>query len=278
MSFRSMSGDIGLTSKSIKARVKKMISRNVISSFFLVVNPSVFGYSKICILKGRYGNKINHSSISNIFSSMGRILTRTQYLGRGFAYSLAINDQSENEIKSLIDSLDWPIKYKIFPFKYIVSQELTKTDLKIIQCLLINPRMDINRIAGQISLSSKTVVRHLEKMIQNHVLRFSILCNSSSIFGYLQFSITLHVEEPKYYLIYQYVSTKFKNNIFYIPRSFAKPYNEMRFFFFDKNLSSIEAILIELESIEGVRSIDLLVVLSVENYTEWLVKEINQRL
>ncbi|MGN6629026.1 MAG: AsnC family transcriptional regulator, partial [Candidatus Nitrosocosmicus sp.] len=50
MSFRSMSSDIGLTSKSIKARVEKMISRKVIKSFFLIVNPSVFGYNKICVL------------------------------------------------------------------------------------------------------------------------------------------------------------------------------------------------------------------------------------
>ncbi|MGN6823008.1 MAG: winged helix-turn-helix transcriptional regulator [Candidatus Nitrosocosmicus sp.] len=278
MSFRSMSSDIGLTSKSIKARVEKMISQKVIRSFFLIVNPSVFGYNKICVLKGKYGKKICDTDVFNLFSSMGNILTRIQYLGRGFAYSLAINDKSENEVKSLLDSLNWPIKYKIFQFKNVPSQELSKTDLKIMQCLLENPRMDINRVAGQISLSSKTVTRHLDKMIQNHVLRFSILCDSSSTFGYLQFSITLSVDESRYYLIHHYVSTTFKNNIFYVPRAFATPPNEMRFFLFSKNLSSIEKMLIELESIDGIKSIELFVVLSIETYTEWITKEIYQRL
>jgi DNA-binding Lrp family transcriptional regulator len=166
----------------------------------------------------------------------------------------------------------------VFTFKNILNHEITKTDLKIIQCLLANPRMDINRIAGQISLSSKTVIRHLDKMIKNQILRFSILCDSSSTFGYLQFNITLYVEESKYYLIHNYISMTFKNNIFYIPRAFATPPNEMRFFLFGKNLAAIESMLIALESIDGVKSIELFVVLSIENYTEWLVNEINQRL
>jgi DNA-binding Lrp family transcriptional regulator len=278
MSFRSMSADIGLTSKSIKARVEKMLSKRIIRSFLLIVNPSVFGYNKICILKGRYGNKISDTDITNKLSSMGNILTRIQYLGRGFAYSLAINDHSEIEFRSLLDSLNWPIKYKVFTFKNVPNQEFTKTDLKIIQCLLANPRMDVNRIAGQISLSNKTVFRHLDKMIKNQILRFSILCDSSSTFGYLQFNITMYVEESKYNLIHNHVSEAFKNNIFYIPRAFATPLNEMRFFLFGKNLSFIEAMLIELESIDGVKDIELFVVLSIENYTDWLVKEINQRL
>lgn len=278
MSFRSMSADIGLTSKSIKARVEKMLSRHVIRSFFLIVDPSIFGYNKLCILKGRYGNKISDNDIKNKFSQMGHILMRIQYLGRGFAYSLAINDNSENEIKSLLDSLKVPVNYKIFKFKNVPSQEITKTDLKIIRCLLTDPRMDVNHIAGQISLSSKTVIRHLDKMIKNQVLRFSILCDSSSTFGYLQFNITLYVEESKYYLIHNYISTLFKNNIFYMPRSFTTPPNEMRFFLFGKDLSSIEAMLIELESIDGVKSTGLFIVLSIENYSEWLVTEINHRL
>src|ERR671918_1501390 len=43
-SYNSMGSQIGLTSKSIRARVKNMVRSGVIEKFIVRVNPAAFGY------------------------------------------------------------------------------------------------------------------------------------------------------------------------------------------------------------------------------------------
>jgi len=51
------------------------------------------------------------------------------------------------------------------------------------KCLLSNPKMLVQDIAKETSLSTKTVARRLEKMmIENHILLFTIFTNPSPIF------------------------------------------------------------------------------------------------
>ncbi len=278
MSFRSVAADIGLTSKSAKARIDKMLSKNIIKSFHMVVNPVALGYTKVCILRGRGGKNIDEMDIQKKITTLGNLMIYVRHLGRGFEYGFSIPDQFDEGINSLMDLLGSKTTYKIFQIKPLVNYTLTESDLKIIKCLLINSRMDISHIAGQISISGKTVARRLNKMIQNQVIRFSVLCNSASTFGYLQFVLTVHVQESLYHHIYEYICTEFRSNIFYAPRSFANPPDEMRFYLFSENLSTIESILIKVESIKGVEFAELFVVIDVKHYTDWINREIDERL
>ena len=48
LSYRNIAHTIGLTTKSVKARVDKMISEKVIERFIVMVNPSIIGYKSTC--------------------------------------------------------------------------------------------------------------------------------------------------------------------------------------------------------------------------------------
>jgi DNA-binding Lrp family transcriptional regulator len=278
MSYRSIASDIGLTSKSAKARIDKMISSNIIQSFNVIVNPIALGCNKVCILRGRCGNKTNEGDIRKKIDQLGNLMIRVQHLGRWFEYGFSVEERFNDEIKLLVDLVGPEVTYRIFQIKPFIYHDLSESDLKIIKCLLFNPRMDISHIAGQISISGKTVTRRLNMMIQNQILRFSVLCDSASTFGYMQFVLTLRVQESRYNYIYEYMCAEFRTNIFYAPRSFTNPPNELRFYLFSENLSTIESILVKVESIKGVESTELFVIIKVEHYTDWITKEIDQRL
>src|ERR671911_2224780 len=49
-SYSSIGSQIGLTSKSVKARVKNMIRSRVIEKFVVRVNPAAFGYRTALVL------------------------------------------------------------------------------------------------------------------------------------------------------------------------------------------------------------------------------------
>ena len=49
-SYSSIGSQIGLTAKSVKARVKKMLDSGVIEKFIVRVNPAGFGYRAALVL------------------------------------------------------------------------------------------------------------------------------------------------------------------------------------------------------------------------------------
>ena len=65
ISYSSLGNKIGLTAKSVNARVKKMQSSGVIDSFIIKVNPLVLGYSKFCLLIVRNNKKALTKNISD---------------------------------------------------------------------------------------------------------------------------------------------------------------------------------------------------------------------
>ena len=55
--FRNMSSTIGITPNAVKTRVNKMLAKGLIRNFVVRVNPSIFGYQKLCILIVRHINR-----------------------------------------------------------------------------------------------------------------------------------------------------------------------------------------------------------------------------
>jgi DNA-binding Lrp family transcriptional regulator len=78
------------------------------------------------------------------------------------------------------------------------KQELSDTDLRIIKCLLSNPRMDLNDMGRITSMSAKTVHRRLTRMRDNNVLKFFILCNPAYTLGYIQFMLIVNTVDKSF--------------------------------------------------------------------------------
>ena len=92
---------------------------------------------------------------------------------------------------------DLLIQNQIVEFQNVREQP-TYADFKIMRCILDDPRMEISDIAEKISMSSKTVARRLEKMIENHVLDFTIQCNFTAIWGYIVSVVSANIEKGSY--------------------------------------------------------------------------------
>jgi DNA-binding Lrp family transcriptional regulator len=83
------------------------------------------------------------------------------------------------------------MNYKPIPIKVHTS------DFKIIKALLSNPRMQVEEITREVSLSTKMVTRRLEKSRENHIVEFGVIRNMSSmqLTGYIEFGVMIHLED-----------------------------------------------------------------------------------
>ena len=200
VSYSSLGNDVGLTAKSVKARVKKMQSSGIIDSFIVKVNPLVLGYSKLCILVLRINSKTaGEKHIRRSLSLLGDILYTGHILGNITMFKLAIKKEAEEKLELLLDVIGQELLVQKQTAVFQNVKELpTYIDFKIIRCLLDNPRMEISDIAEKISMSSKTVSRRLEKMIENHALDFTAHFNSAAIRGYIISVVSANIEKGSY--------------------------------------------------------------------------------
>jgi len=156
--------------------------------------------------------------------------------------------------------------------------KIYSSDLKIMKCLLSDPRMLIEDIAEATSLSPKTVARRLEKMRENHVLQFSIVTNlpSMNITGYIEFAVLIDVKIFSHQKIVEKIQVELQEYLLHIPHRYQK---EVIFAIFScPNISAVNLILRRLESYDGVNKVEPFITTSLTIYQDWLKSEINNRI
>jgi DNA-binding Lrp family transcriptional regulator len=143
---------------------------------------------------------------------------------------------------------------------------------------LSDPRMLVEDIAKEASLSSKTVARRLEKMRENHILQFSILTNLSSmqLIGYIEFAVLVNIDVYRHQNIVESIYRELQEYLLIIPDSSQK---EVIFaVFFCANIPTVNSILRRLESYDGVNKVEVFITTSLRYYQDWLKSEIDKRI
>jgi DNA-binding Lrp family transcriptional regulator len=91
------------------------------------------------------------------------------------------------------------------------------------KCLLSDPRMPIEDITEETSLSTKTAARRLEKMTESHVLQFTIVVDLSSLqlTGYIEFAALINVHVSSHQDVVERMYHEMEEYLF-CPRSYQK--------------------------------------------------------
>lgn len=279
VSYSSLGNYVGLTAKSVKARVKKMQSSGIIDSFIVKVNPLVLGYSKLCILVLRINSKTaDEKHIKRSLSLLGDILYTGYLLGNISIFKLALKKEAEEKLELLVDVIgqDLLIQNQTAVFQNVREQP-TYIDFKIIRCLLDNPRMEISDIAEKILMSSKTVSRRLEKMIENHVLDFTVHFNSTAIRGYIMSAVSANIEKGSYRKVLERSYADLKDS-FYVNSPMLSQQDVIYWLFFSKDVFALDSVIKRIESYPGVRQVDAFIPINIEYHNEIIIKEVERKI
>lgn len=279
VSYNSLGSEIGMTAKSVKARVKKMQSSGVIDSFIVKVNPMVLGYSKVCILVLRINNKAaDEKHIRRSISLLGDILNTGHVLGNISTFKFAVKKEAEEKLELLVDVIgqDHLIQNQTVAFQNVREQP-TYVDFKIMRCLLDNPRMQISDIAEKISMSSKTVARRLEKMIGNDVLDFTIQINFTAIGGYIVSVVSANLEKGAHTKVLERSYADLEDS-FFVYSPMLSQQDVIYWLFFSKDVFALDSVIKRIESYGGVKKVDVLIPINIEYHKDVLIKEIERKL
>lgn len=275
LSYRSIGIAIGLTTKSVKARVDKMVSSRIIDRFLTIINPSIFGFSGtyVVALKKR---KLNKDLLERI-SLVGVIGYRFEVLGGVMGLGIGIKEEDEEKIQKLLDSLRPAIVGIIESRNYEVPDILSKSDYAIIKELIRNPRIEVLDIAKATSTSPKTIRKRMEKMTRNRVLEFSINVNPSAMKGQIVFFLSVVAEKEFYPRLLERILSELHDNII-LSFNLANQVNAIGLNLAVDDVFKIERIRARIESFDGVQEANVFFPIKLECPQEWVIKMIDHKL
>ncbi|HZA07561.1 MAG TPA: winged helix-turn-helix transcriptional regulator [Nitrososphaeraceae archaeon] len=278
--YRNISSIVGITTNAVKERIGKMVSSGIIQKFVVLVNPIIFGYEKECILILRHIDKIiKEKDILSRINLLGDVFVYAKHLNGSSMFVLELPDGAQEKVGTIIDLLKNKLENIIFVSYRPLTMGVTSSDLEIMRYLLLsNPRMLVEDVAKETSLSAKTVARRLEKMRENHILEFSILTNLSSmhLIGYIEFAVVIDIDISCHQNIIERIYYEMQEYLLIVPNSYQK---EVIFaVFFGANIPTVNKILRTLESFDGVNKVDVFLTTSLVYYQEWLKRAIDKRI
>ena len=276
--YSSIGSLVGLTSKTVKDRVKKMVHSGVLDKFIVRVNPAGFGY-RIAPIEIRTNNRITKDEVIRRVKQIGALAYRVHHVGRTSVAALIIKESLEDKtVQLLSDSVKPATINRISVSEQPVSMSPSETYLRIIKCLLLSgARTEISEIARKVRISEKTTARRLDKMKEGNLLELSIQCDPASMIGYVFFTIVISVEKSHYRSVYEHMYMEFQENVLYHP-STIDPDDLLIFVLFGENVFMIDFILSTVDSFEGVKNADVYILTKWQYYDDWILREIDERI
>jgi DNA-binding Lrp family transcriptional regulator len=273
LSYRSIGLTIGMTTKSVKSRVDRMLATKVIERFLAKVNPSIAGYKTTYALALRKNN-LNQELLERI-NLVGDIQHQFEVMGGVIGFDIAIKEGTEDKIELLLNSLRPALLGQIQSRNREVSYKLTQTDYIIMKQLIKNPRLEIGDIAAATATSPKTVRRRLEKMTRNHILEFSILSNPDAMKGFIVFFLDVRVKDRS---IQQKVLQRIYEELhehFILLTDLSNQEDSIGLLLGSEDTIGMELIRSKIESLEGVQQANALIPIKLACLQDWILKAID---
>lgn len=193
-----------------------MISKGAVQEYITDINFAVLGYRIYYIFTKREEKSTKYSSnrrkmIIEHLNRLGNIIAEIEVLGEVSIFRVAVRETKNDDItrKNNGDHLNSLLLKTGLIEKAILASNtgsfqtdahsrrqqsyLSPTDLKVIRCLVLDTQIGLADIARSASVSTRTGNRILNKLKDEGVVRFSVICNPAAMKGLVVFGLLIYV-------------------------------------------------------------------------------------
>ena len=246
-SDRQVGQKIGLSGVAVKSRINKMLKSKLIEKFTLKIEPHLLGYNVIYLVTT--GQDVNE--IVKQVKLVGEPFFIVPCVGGISACGIVVKGEVEQKIAIINNLLKEVRILNIFEAEDAgIKSNLTKTDLDVIEQLLKDPQEQIDVIAKNLHLSTKTVTRSIEKLQKNPAFQFTLTYNPSKIKPYISHAILCVVNGSIQNLL-KTLKIQFEDHFMQIP-FIAK--NQIALFLYSEDIFEMDEMVQKARSVENVIS------------------------
>ena len=246
-SDRQVGQKIGLSGVAVKSRINKMLKSKLIEKFTLKIEPHLLGYNVIYLVTT--GQDVNE--IVKQVKLVGEPFFIVPCVGGISACGIVVKGEVEQKIAIINNLLKEVRILNIFEAEDAgIKSNLTKTDLDVIEQLLKEPQEQIDVIAKNLHLSTKTVTRSIEKLQKNPAFQFTLTYDPSKIKPYISHAI-LCVVNGNIQNLLKTLKIQFEDHFMQIP-FIAK--NQIALFLYSEDIFEMDEMVQKARSVENVIS------------------------
>ena len=246
-SDRQIGQKIGLSGVAVKSRINKMLKSKLIEKFTLKIEPHLLGYNVIYLVTT--GQDVNE--IVKQVKLVGEPFFVVPCVGGISACGIVVKGEVEQKIAIINNLLKEVRILNIFEAEDAgIKSNLTKTDLDVIEQLLKDPQEQIDVIAKNLHLSTKTVTRSIEKLQINPAFQFTLTYDPSKIKPYISHAI-LCVVNGNIQNLLKTLKIQFEDHFMQIP-FIAK--NQIALFLYSEDIFEMDEMVQKARSVENVIS------------------------
>jgi len=245
-SDRQVGQKIGLSGVAVKSRINKMLKSKLIEKFTLKIEPHLLGYNVIYLVT-------TGQDVNEIVKLVGEPFFVVPCVGGYSACGIVVNGEVEQKIAIIKNLLKQVRILNIFEAEDAgIESNLTKTDLDVIEQLLKNPREQIDVVAKNAKISSKTVARSIEKLQENPAFQFTLIYNPAKIKPYISHAVLCMVNGNIKNLL-KTLEKQFEDHFMQIP-FIAK--NQIALFLYSEDIFEMDEMVQKASSVENVVAVE----------------------
>ena len=268
-SDRQIGQKIGLSGVAVKSRISKMIKSKLIENFTLKIEPHLLGYNVIYLVTT--GQDVNE--IVKQVKLVGEPFFVVPCVGGISACGIVVRGEVDQKIAIINNLLKDVRVLNIFEAEDAgIESNLTQTDLDVIEQLLKNPRELIDIISKKTKLSSKTVMRSIEKLQNNPAFQFTITYDPSKIKPYISHAV-LCVVNGNIENLLKTLKKQFEDHFMQIP-FIAK--NQIVLFLYSEDIFEMDEMVQKASSVENIIAVENFMPKKISLPHDWIKNAIKE--
>jgi DNA-binding Lrp family transcriptional regulator len=268
---RQIGKKVGLSGVSVKSRITKMVRSGVIQNFTMKVEPPCLGYGVIYLIVP----SCDEAGIIKKLKLVGEPFFVVSCLGDITACAIVVEKDMEQKaelVKNLISNARIVLTLDAEESEF--KADLTKTDFKILEQLLKNPKEKIDSIAKSTKLSTKTVTRAIERFEANPAIQFTIIYDPKKLEKFIAFAL-LAMVQTNIKKIKKEIATSFGDYFWQVPFT-AKEL--LVLFMYSDNIYNADTMHHKIKEIDGVAFSEIFFPKKITMPTNWISNSIKSAL
>ncbi len=182
---------IGLSNAAVDKRIKKMMQRNELLGFTVLLNPDKVLNSVVVAIRTR---RRREEVMSSFFKVKGVMHVIACLGGRYYGEFWYLDDDELEEKIELIREITKAYRIDLYRHRKLEKRRIDEIDWKIITGLKDDARMPFSELSKKIGISSKTIAKRWKNLTEEEICRAYPIINRPLSQDIFWFSLFVDVE------------------------------------------------------------------------------------
>jgi DNA-binding Lrp family transcriptional regulator len=269
--YADVAAKLGVDEETVRNRLKRLKESGFLVGWRVVPNPSLLGRETAMMFLDFKDNEAKENALRNLRGMEGVIAIASIY---GNSLLVTYYDDAEHRVSKIMAGIRNVMASQSVGGMRLPPTDfrMTPTDWQIVGFVLRNAEEDVSSVARKAKVSSRTVKRRLNSMMDSSAISVMPVINQGRSGG-VSYTLMVEAEEGRASEIGEAVTSRIANLVF--RASFSR--NGMIFGYSAPNVAEGTALLRWVQQLKGVKSARIHLVDEVVYAFDWLEREIRNR-